>query len=298
MLMAEIFLYPHETIRYSITMAKTPRFAILYAVAAFSGTACAAQQPVQPASQTPATTLSYTRFADLVVAAPTIVDATIRSVAPIKGPAAAGLQPGYARLYIEADVTALLRGPGALPPTIGYVADIPLDARGRVPKLRKLRVLLFARPARQPGQLQLVALDGQRDWSPEADALTRKIATEAVGGNAPPEITGIGNAFHTPGALPGEGETQIFLTTADGSPVSLNVVRKQGEAPRWSPSFGDLADPNAAPPAHDTLLWYRLACGLPPALPEGSTAGIEPAEANVARDDYAFVLQSLGRCEH
>lgn len=277
-------------------MPKTPRIAIVCAIAALSGPAIGAQQAVQPPAEAPMTTLSYTRFADLVVGAPTIVDAAIRSVAPIKGPAAADVQPGYARLYIEADVIALIRSPGALPPTIGYVADIQLDSRGRVPKLRKLRVLLFARPARQPDQLQLIALDGQRDWSPEADALTRRIATEAVASTAPPAITGIGNAFHTPGALPGEGETQIFLNTVDGSPVSLNVVRKQGEPPRWSPSIGDLADPNAAPPAHDTLLWYRLACGLPPALPDTSTAGIDPAEANVAREDYAFVLQSLGGC--
>ncbi|MDF0487197.1 hypothetical protein PX554_03565 [Sphingomonas sp. H39-1-10] len=242
-------------------------------------------------------TLSYTRFADLIVNAPTIVDAAIRSVAPIKGPAAADVRPGYARVYIEADVAALIRAPGALPPTIGYVADVPLDARGRMPKLRKLRVLLFARPARQPGQIQLVALDGQRDWSPEADALTRRIATEVVAAGAPPAITGVGHAFHTPGALPGEGETQIFLTTADGSPVSLNIVRKQGEPPHWSASIGDLADPNAAAPQHDTLLWYRLACGLPTALPDSSTAGIDPSEADIAREDYKVVLDSLGRCD-
>ncbi|RZF63972.1 hypothetical protein EWE75_13405 [Sphingomonas populi] len=242
-------------------------------------------------------TLSYTRFADLIVTAPTIIDATIRSVAQVKGPGAADVQPGYARVYIEADVAALIRAPGALPPTIGYVADIQLDARGRMPKLRKRRVLLFARPARQPGQIQLVALDGQRDWSPEADALTRKITTEVVATGAPPAVTGVGNAFHTPGALPGEGETQIFLTAADGSPMSLNIVRKQGEPPRWSPSMGDLADPNAAAPAHDTLLWYRLACGLPPALPDSSTAGIDPSEAAIAREDYKVVLDSLGGCD-
>lgn len=242
-------------------------------------------------------TLSYTRFADLIVNAPIVVDAAIRSVAPIKGPALAGVQPGYARVYMEADVAALIRAPGALPPTIGYVADIPLDARGRMPKLRKLRVLLFARPARQPGQIQLVALDGQRNWSPEADALTRRIVTEVVATGAPPAITGVGNAFHTPGTLPGEGETQIFLTTADGSPVSLTIVRKQGEPPRWSPSFGDLADPNARAPEHDTLLWYRLACGMPPALPDSSTAGIDPSEATIAREDYKVVLDSLGRCD-
>ena len=231
------------------------------------------------------------------MAAPTIVDAAIHDVVPLKGADAVGVQPGFARAYIEADVAALIRGPGALPPTVGYIADIPLDSRGRIPKLRKARVLLFARPTSQPGQIQLVSLDGQQPWSPEADALTRRIATELVAPNAPPAITGVGHAFHTPGALPGEGETQIFLATADGSPISLNVVRRQGEQPHWSPSIGDLADPNAQPPARDTLLWYRLACGLPSTIPDASLEGVDPADASAAREDYKLVIESLGRCE-
>jgi hypothetical protein len=282
-------------------MAITPRIALLCAFAAVSSPIWAAQQPAQSPDQTtaaaPAASFSYTRFADLVVAAPTIVDATIHDVIGLKGPQADGVQPGYARVYINADVAALIRAPGALPPTVGYIADVPLDARGRMPKLRKSRVLLFARPAGEAGQLQLVSLDGQQPWSPEADALTRRITTDVVAANAPPAITGVGHAFHTPGTLPGEGETQIFLTTADGSPISLNVVRRQGEPPHWSPSIGDLADPNAQPPERDTLLWYRLACGLPAAIPDASLDGVEPADAAAAREDYKVILDSLGGCE-
>src|SRR6187402_1625079 len=109
-------------------MAKIPRIALFCAIAALSCPPAGAQQPDQPSDQAPMATLSYTRFADLIVNAPIVVDAAIRSVAQIKGPALAGVQPGYARVYIEADVAALIRAPGALPPTIGYVADIPLDA--------------------------------------------------------------------------------------------------------------------------------------------------------------------------
>lgn len=278
-------------------MAISPRIAIFCAIAALSGPAGSAQRLIPQPSESPAPHLSYTRFADLVVAAPVIIDATIGDAVRLKGPDAAGVQPGFVRLYVEASVGALVRSPAALPPTVGYVVDIQLDSRGRMPKLRKMRVLLFARPARQPGQVQLVSQDGQHIWSPEADALTRRIATDLVAANAPPAITGVGNAFHTPGALPGEGETQIFLTTADGSSISLNVVRKQGESPHWSPSIGDLADPNAVPPEHDSLLWYRLACALPPALPDSSLAGIDPADANVAHEDYQFVVTSLGPCD-
>src|SRR6187402_3334388 len=117
-------------------MAKILRIALFSAIVALSCPPAGAQQPVQPTDQTPMATLSYTRFADLVVSAPTIVDAAIRSVAEVKGPAAADLRPGYARVYIEADVAAVIRAPGALPPSIGYVADVALDGRGRMPKLR------------------------------------------------------------------------------------------------------------------------------------------------------------------
>src|SRR3546814_4418913 len=49
---------------------------------------------------------------------------------------------------------------------INYLVDIPLDSRGRTPKLKKQHVLLFARRAgNAPGAIQLVALDAQINWS-------------------------------------------------------------------------------------------------------------------------------------
>jgi len=240
----------------------------------------------------------YADLAPLVLSAPLILDATIRSAVTINGPEAAGVDPGFIRLYVEADVTALIRGNQGVPPRVGYLVDLPADARGRAPRLKKVRVLLFARPvAGRPGQLQLVAKDAQRRWSPAADALTRRIAQEAVQPNQPPEITGIGNAFHVAGSLPGEGETQIFLTTRDNRPVSLDILRRPGAQPRWSVALSDVTDAAAQAPEHDTLLWYRLACGLPPQLPDSSVADADPSDAARARADYRFVLQSLGPCD-
>jgi hypothetical protein len=80
---------------------------------------------------------------------------------------------------------------------------------------------------------------------------------------AAPRITGIGRAFHVPGNLPGESETQIFLQTADSRPVSLSVLRRPGETPRWAVALSEIVDEAAVPPAPGTLLWYRLACTLP-----------------------------------
>jgi hypothetical protein len=240
---------------------------------------------------------SYSAAADLVLKSPLIVDATIRSATRIQGPEAASVARDRARFYIEVDVGVLIRGNAAIAPRLGYVADVPLDFRGRPPKLRKQRVLLFARAI--PGsvaQIQLTDLDGQRNWVPEVDALVRRIATEAAATSAPPAITGIGNAFHVPGTLPGEGESQIFLTTASNDSISLLVLRRPGEQPRWTVALGEIVEDAAPPPPRDTLLWYRLACGLPATLPDTSLGAEEPANAAIAREDYAFVIGALGPC--
>ncbi len=245
----------------------------------------------------PADGIGYADIADLVLSAPIIADATVRSTSKIKAAEAPNLAPGLVRLYVEVDVTALVRGADGLPPRIGYLLDVMPDSAGRVPKFKKARVLIFARPvAGAVNQVQLVAPDAQLDWTPASDARARRIAKDALASDAPPVITGVGNAFHVAGALPGEGETQIFLTTADQRPVSLSILRRPGEQPRWAVALSEIVDESAAPPAPETLLWYRMACALPPTLPERSTTSLEAADATIAREDYAFVLAALGPC--
>ncbi|MEG3088646.1 hypothetical protein [Sphingomonas sp. PB4P5] len=275
--------------------ASKPLWAIALAATAVCP-AAAQQQPVNPAFTAPSP--PYPVYADLVLAAPVIVEAAIRSTTRIKGPEAAAVPPGRVRLYVEADVLALIRGPQALPPRIGYLLDVLPDSRGKLPNLKRLRVLLFARAvAGSASQLQLVRPDAQRTWTPGAGELARRITTEAVAASAPPEVTGIGNAFHVAGTLPGEGETQIFLTTADGRPVSLGIARMPDAPRRWGVSLADVVDQRGAPPPRDTLLWYRLACALPATLPDSALASTEPADAEIARDDYRFVMEELGACE-
>jgi len=104
-------------------------------------------------------------------------------------------------------------------------------------------------------------------------------------------VTGISSAFRVPGAIPGEAESQFFLSTADGKPVSLVVLTRPGQPRRLSIALGEVIDDAAAGVKPGTLLWYRLACFLPKALPRTIDAGMEVA------DDYSFVLTSLGRCE-
>ncbi|RYY24685.1 MAG: hypothetical protein EOP62_16180 [Sphingomonadales bacterium] len=277
-------------------MIRIPNVAVYCALAFFAAAPALAQTPGNQgvaASAAP----SYAAVAGQVVRAPLILDARIREATRLAPDQSVGVAPGRARFYIVADVLALIRGSNAMPARVAYVSDVLLDSRGRPPKLKKLRVLLFARPVDgRPDQIQLTGIDSQRNYLAETDALVRGITREAVAADAPPAITGVGNAFHVPGSLPGEGETQIFLTTESNDPVSLQVVRRPGVDPRWSVSLGDIVDDSAGPPAAGTLLWYRLACGLPRQLTGDALESDDPDTARIAAEDYAMVLRALGPC--
>ncbi|WP_294055878.1 hypothetical protein [Sphingomonas sp.] len=240
---------------------------------------------------------SYASMAKLVLGAPLVIDARVKTADRVKPQDAPGLAAGRARFYVVADVAALIRGRAGLPAQISFLADIPLDSKGKPPRMKKARLLLFARAiAGQADQVQLTGIDSQRGWSPGLDAMVRGIVKEVLAADAPPEVDGVGNAFSVPGALPGERETQIFVTTRSGAPFSIQVLRRPGEQPRWSVSLGDIVDDSAGAPKKDTLLWYRLACGLPRQLPEASVAGEDPANARAAREDYGLVIRDLGAC--
>jgi hypothetical protein len=242
-------------------------------------------------------TYSYSDLADLALAAPAVVVVTVHGAIRLKGADAAAAPAGAARFFIDGDVTALIAGRTALPPTVSWLVDVPLGATNRLPKLKKQKLILLARPIPgKPGTLQLVARDAQLAWTPELEARIRAILTAANSADTPPVVQDVGHAFHVPGSIPGEGETQIFLKTADNRPVSLSVLRRPGEEPRWSVALGEMVDDAAAAPQRDTLLWYRLACGLPASLPDSSVADQDADDAAAARADYGVVLAGLGSC--
>lgn len=260
----------------------------------------ATSAPLLPVSATklppPPPVYRYADMADLATKAPVVVDATITDAAKIKPAEAVGLAPGHVRYYLTVTINALVRAPGALPPQIGYLYDAPLDAAGRAPKLKKTRVIIFARAvANSTDQLQLVTPGAQLEWSPQTDATVRRLAADLVSPKAPPAIVGISNAFHAAGTLPGEGETQIFLKTT-GHPISLGVQRKQNQAPSWTVSLSEVVEDALPPPRRDTFLWYRLACGLPVEIPADTLSGLDAADAAAIQQDYALVKNDLGPC--
>lgn len=230
---------------------------------------------------------SYADLAVLTLDAPVIVRARVIKSIALLGRNAVAVKAGSVRLHVDAALTAAILAPGSVPAAIDYLVDVPASARGKPPVLKGADVLLFLRV--DGSQFQLSNARGQLGWTAASEANIRKIVTESRSGTVP-AITGIGNAFRVPGNVPGEAESQFFLNTADGKPVSLVVLTRPGEAQRLSLALGDVIDDAAEGIPHDTLRWYRLACFLPAKLPE-----TVEADADLSAD-YAFVLKSLGPC--
>jgi hypothetical protein len=270
---------------------------VVLAGAALAPVAGAAQAPAIPA-QSVATGPTYADLASLSDAAALVIRAQIRKTTTLPPERAPGLAPGFARLYVEASTIALIAGRSTLGAGFVYLVDVPLDAKGKVPKLKQREFLLFADPVEgRPGEVRLVAPEAQVDYTPALEARLRPILTELYGADVPPRITGISDALAVPGTLAGESETQIFLATQDRSPVSLTILRRPGQQVQWGVSWGEIIDSAARPPAPETLRWFRLACSLPAQLPSNANLARDPVARRLAAGDYAFVKQALGACE-
>ncbi len=241
---------------------------------------------------------TYADLASLSDAAELVVRVQIRKATALRPERAPGVTPGFARLYVEAQTVALIAGRSGVGASVVYLVDVPLDPKGKAPKLKKREFLLFARtvPGRA-GELQLIAPTAQLDYTPALEARVRPILTELYAKDAAPRITGVSDALAVPGTLTGESETQIFLATENRSPVSITVLRRPGQRPQWGVSWGEIIDSAARPPAPESLRWYRLACSLPAQLPSGANLARDAAERRLAAGDYAFVRQALGPCE-
>ena len=288
----------------SILIMRLPKPAAIAGILALSLVTPSVSAMQAPAPAAVASPYSYADIADLATAAPIALHARIYKAAALKPAQAPGVATGYARFYIEADVVSLIRGSGPLAARISYLVDLPLDAKGKPPKLKKKQpVLLFARPvagaaagSNSTSSVRLIAPDAQLPWDSATEAQLRAILTELVKPGAAPAITGIANGFHVPGTLPGEGETQLFLDTRTGEPVSLTILTAADGSRRWAAAFGEIVDGSAAVPARGTLAWYRLACGLPRTLPLSKLAGTAPEDRRKAASDYGIILGALGEC--
>jgi hypothetical protein len=292
-----------NTMRPLMNNKLTKNIRILFALSLlpaglFAGASQGAAQPVGISLDQAAEIATYADLAALADRSEVVVRAQIRRQTALKPDRSPGLAAGFVRLYVEARTIALISGRSALPSDIAYLADVPLDAKGKVPKLRNREVLLFARavPGRA-GELQLVSENAQMAFAPALEVRLRPILTELANPKTPPRITGISDALAVPGTLVGESETQIFLATPSRSPASLTILRRPSQRPEWGISWGEIIDSAARPPARETIGWYRLACSLPAQLPSNANLARDSAARRLAMSDYAFVLEQLGPCE-
>ncbi len=244
-----------------------------------------------PSESQPRAVLAYADVADLADAAPLVAKARIVSLKTVRLPASDTDSLAENYILVRAEVLSLIRGDTGISPKVEFLIFPPA-----VKLKRKQSVLLFALPGGKPGHIRLVSRNALQPWTGELEATTRSLVGELLTADAPPAVIAVGDAFHIAGTVAGEGETQIFLKTATGAPVSLSVLHRPGEAPRWGVALGEIVDDTAVSPARGTLLWYRLACALPPALPPASTRSLALNDAEAAARDYRFVLESLGRC--
>ncbi len=256
-----------------------------------------AQAPAASAQEAGAPELTYADLVGLGEAAPIVVRAKIKKQAALEAERSPGLAPGHVRLYIEAETLALIAGNAPIGEEIRYLVDVPLTEQGKAPKLRKREMLLFARtvPGR-PGEVQLVGKGAQQPYSPALEARLRPVLTSILAADAPPVVVRVADALAVQGTLVGESETQLFLDTENDGPVSITIVRRPNQTPRWGVSWTEIVDQSARPPQADTLAWYRLACTLPGQLPSEANLTRDASARELAARDYAYVMLQLGEC--
>lgn len=255
--------------------------------------AMADSQPAPPGLPVP----TYADLVDLADGAPLVIRVQPRKLVAVEAERAPGLRAGRGRFYIESRIEALVSGRGLMGEQVRFLADLPLDAKGKPPALKKRSVVIFARAvAGRPGELQLVAPDALLAWDAALDSRLRGVLGELFAPDAPQRVTGVREAIHVTGTLAGEGETQLFLSTASGDPAAVTIARAPDQPPRISVSFSELVGSSAATPPVDSLAWYRLACFLPSTLPGGANISGTPGDRAAAAADYRTLLATLGPC--
>ncbi|AMK26249.1 hypothetical protein K426_26750 (plasmid) [Sphingobium sp. TKS] len=242
--------------------------------------------------------VTYADIADLSYAAGLVALVRIDTVIAIDPSRSTAVRPGYGRFYIEGEAKSLLVSRKPLGRNVRYLVDLPLNGRGWSDDLEGQEVFVFARRVPgKPGELQLVTPTAQLRWSPAREARLRGLLRAAVSPDAPPTITGVRALLHVPGALLGQGRTQIFLDTQDGSFASITILHRPGVQPSWHASFSELIADAGGPPEAESLEWYRLACSLPGTPPPGADISPTRAARSQAEADYRLVLDALGPCK-
>lgn len=265
--------------------------------------ACATALPAQSQSREsvelgPQQAPTYADLVTFALAADMVAIVTVDDQTRFPPERAPDVPPHQVRLYIESLTRALLASSSGIGESLVFVTDVARDADGDTPDLEDRDFIIFANPVRgRPGEVQLVARNAMVPAGPQIEARVRSVLRQIAAADAPPAITGVRDVISVSGNLAGESETQMFIETDTGAPVSLSVVRRPGMPPSWGVSLGEIVDSAARPPERESLAWFRFACSLPRELPDSAFLQSDRQSRQRAREDYAFVLAELGPCE-
>lgn len=246
--------------------------------------------PAQPMPAPPPLT-GFADLADLTLAAPLVVRATITRASPAPARQAGVPAVGKQRLAVTATASNPLLAPGPIGATLKFLWDVPAPATNRPVNAKGLEILAFLSVPDAGGATRLVSSRAVQAWDPALADQVRAIIADQRSGQVP-VVTGVSNGFRADGTVPGESESQFFLTTSDNRPLTLVVINRPGEARRVRLARGDIIDESAEAVPPRSLLWYRLACFLPRQLPVGA-GGSDPALVR----DWQDALAGIGRCD-
>ncbi len=121
---------------------------------------------------------------------------------------------------MSADTLALIRSNDVLARQASFLLALPLPPKAKPPQWAKRSFLIFGKVEDRVDYFQLLSSSAMIAWSPDNEASCRSVAAELTRRRcARRRSMGVDSVFHVTGAVAGEGESQIFLTTADGSPM-------------------------------------------------------------------------------
>jgi hypothetical protein len=243
----------------------------------------------------------YPVAARLYLNSPVVARGLITSQSKLNKKGNASLPPlptGQGRAMLEAELQTVLKAPDALPASLKFLWQGPLDAKGKLPTFKKQTLLLFLTPATANGVTGygLTDINSVRPWLPTEDAQLRAIAAAA---QDPAQrglaIKGVRTTFVT---MPEDANStpyvHILFSTMNNAPLAAILEKQSGQ---WMlrTTLTDL-DQDAVGIQRQSLLWYHMACGLPAEPPAAVAKQPTEAESALARDAWSGMLEQLGPC--
>ncbi len=242
--------------------------------------------------------ISYDDIMSITLESELVVDVIAKKIKNLPASQSIGVRPDRKRILIIGEVQSLIRGKNGLNSEVRFLFDAPIDSRGKIPKLKKIRFIAFGRHV--TGRSDFIRLTRTASMMRYSDRLNDRVRSsirEANAAKAPQKITSISSAFHSPGTIIDEGESQIFLETEFGQPMAISVISKRDQNRRWSVSTSEVIDINATEPVRFSLLGFRLACSLPRTLNPSTIESSNQKDRAKLLSDYKLVIDSIGPCE-